>query len=515
MRGNEKTVSVQGIELDRRGLLGGVLTVGLAGIAPGAAFSATGRKPRDSDLTMLTASEAASRIRTGDLKAESYVSALISRADRQAALNIFISCDNAALLENARNIDKRRANGAVLGPLAGIPLLVKDNIETKSLTTSAGTLGLKDNRPQLNAAVLERLYGADALLFGKTNMDELAFGVSSNNKAYGPVRNPYDLERTAGGSSGGTAAGIAAHISPIGLGTDTGGSTRIPSSLCGIAGLRPSSGRYPRGGVVPFSRTRDEIGILGRSLDDLMLMDSLIVPEPRQPIASLKGLRLGLPKRYFWWAMTPETQILMDETIRRLKAAGVVFVDVELPGLEDLLAAIGPILAYEMNATIGHYLRSTGSPLTVEQLFGQVRSPDVLGAYKQTAALNISNSAYIQALNVARPRLQILYDECFRTSGVAALMFPATPCPAPLLSANTVTLGGEDVHVMHAMFHNANPASAAGIPGLVLPAGLTKAGLPVGIELDGPTGSDSRLLAIGSLIQKSLPPIPFSKVDGM
>lgn len=505
----EQSITIVG-SIDRRQVLAsagaGML---LSAILPLSARAATSSQVGNKSWAgSLSVADAAGGIRSGEFTVEKYVGALIERANRLTSLNVFISKDDGALLESAREVDRQRAKGAVLGPLAGVPLIVKDNIETRSLTTSAGTIGLRDNHPQRDAAVLASLTSGGALLFGKSNMDELAFGVSSNNQAFGPVHNPYAPDRIAGGSSGGTAAGIAAQIAPAGLGTDTGGSVRIPASLCGIVGFRPSSGRYPRGGAVPFSSTRDEIGPLARTVTDIALMDSLIVGEPMPAVGNLAGIRIGLPKRYFWADLDPETESLMNGAVRRMTDLGIIFQEVDLPGIDALIDAVAPVLGYEMTRTIGDYLVATGSPLSVAQLFALVRSPDVRALYDGVVGAKISNAAYVEALDRTRPRLQVIFDDCFRQNGLSALLFPATPYPATPIGQEVVKLNNADSSVHVAFFHNANPGSAIGMPGLVMPAGMTSAGLPVGMELDGRAGSDRLLLSLGRALEKHFPVSP-------
>ncbi len=457
--------------------------------------------------TSLTTKDAAARIARGDMTAESYATALAGQAARVASLDIFIAEDREAMLAGARAIDQRRQAGEKLGPLAGIPLLVKDNIDTASLPTTAGTPALAHNRPMHDAAVLGRLLGAGALLFGKTNMDELAGGATSDNAAFGAVRNPYAPDRIPGGSSGGTAAGIAARVTTAGLGTDTGGSSRIPASLCGVVGFRPTVGRYPGGGHVPSSHTRDVIAPMARTVAGIAIMDHVISGEPGATARPLRGLRLGLPKTYFWSGLDPETEAVAQDAVRRMRAAGVEFVDVDLPGLPELLAQIAPILAYEAISDLRSYLQQQRSPTTVEQVVAGIKSQDVAQFYHSFLA-SADVAAYRTALDVYRPQLQRLFADAFRQSGVSALCFPPTPITAPPIGQQAVVLGGKEVPVLLAYFHNGNPASATGLPALVIPAGLSRSGLPVGLEFDGPAGSDRMLLSIGLAVEKLLPPLP-------
>ena len=463
---------------------------------------------RDSWATSLDASGAIAGIQRGEFTAERYVTALIEQAKRCHNLNLFISTDSLGLLKAAQALDRRRKAGQTLGDLAGIPLLVKDNIESAKLPTTAGTPALKNFRPTHDAPTLTRLLEADGLLFGKTNMHELAMGVTSDNAQFGAVHNPYDPERIPGGSSGGTAVGIAARVSPLGLGTDTGGSGRIPASLCGIAGFRPSLGRYPAGGVVPSSHTRDTVAPMGRTVADVDLLDRVLTSRALTPVPSLAGVRLGLPKGYFWSNVNPEVLALANQSVQRLKEHGCIFVDVELDGLAELLDKIAPILVHEVISDLSEFLRTNNLPLTVPQLVSEIKSPDVAAIYKSFMAAGDVEPAYRQAVDVYRPQLQALYAHCFQTNGIQALFFPATPITAPGIGAEAVSLGGAPTPLMAALFHDDNPASAAGIPALVIPAGLVAGGLPIGMELDGPVESDTKLLALGRAIERALGPTP-------
>ena len=225
------------------------------------------------DLGVVAATEA---IRRGDISAEALAAALLKRAESLAALNAFTALEPARALEAARAADRARSAGAPLGPLHGVPIALKDNIDTADLPTSAGTPLLRDHRPRRNAAVAQALFGAGAILFGKAGMHELAFGITSNNAAFGAIRNPYDHSRIPGGSSGGSGAAVGARILPASIGSDTGGSVRIPAAFCGVFGFRPTLQRWSQAGIVPIAATRDTAGPLARCVADLALLDAVV-----------------------------------------------------------------------------------------------------------------------------------------------------------------------------------------------------------------------------------------------
>jgi indoleacetamide hydrolase len=495
-----------------------------AALATGAATMSVGQSRaavRPNDALALTATEAVAAIRRGDITAEAYAKALLARAEAFKHLNACIVLNRSGLLAAARAVDIERRKGGPLGRLAGLPLLVKDNIDTKGLATTAGTRGLADNKPKRDAPALVPLLAAGAAVMAKMNMHELAFGITSTNSAFGFAENPYDTTTIPGGSSGGTAAGIAARMAPAGLGTDTGGSVRIPPALCGIVGLRPSVDnghkRYPSKGVVPISHTRDTVGPMGRTVADVALLDSVITGGQEYAPAKLAGLRLGVPRGYFWEDLDPELSAVMDAALAKLRDKGVVLVEADLTGIGELNGKLSfPIALYEVGPDLRAYLRSEGGAITFDQVEAQIASKDVAGAFG--AAKTIPKEAYEAAVNTYRPQLQKLYADYFEQQKVAAVLFPTTPLPARAINKegdtgkDTVELNGKQVPTFQTYIRNTDPGSNAGIPGLSLPVGLTNSGLPVGLELDGPVNSDRRLLAIGLSMERLFGRLPPPKL---
>ena len=497
---------------------GGVAASLTACAGPGALFAVP---PAPAEQMAMSSSQAVAAIRTGRLSAEAYVNTLLARAEQLKDLNAFITLDRAGALAAARAVDALRSSGAAVPSLAGLPIVVKDNINTKNLPTTAGTAALRNVQPKSNAPTLQKLIDAGAIVFGKTNMHELAFGITSTNLTSfaGPVKNPYDTTRIPGGSSGGTAVAIAARIVPSGLGTDTGGSTRVPAALCGIVGLRPSVGnggaerRYDGAGVVPISHTRDTVGPMGRSVADVALLDSVITGSPQASVVPLRGLRIGVPAS-FWDGLDVQVAVVMATARARLQAAGVVFVDVDIPALAEVNAKVSFQLAlHEPIADIPAYLAATGvTGIGLAEVAAGVASPDVKGAFGAMLA-DAFGKDYDAAMRTHRPRLRSLYDGYFRSGVLDAMLFPTTIAPAaPIDLANgsgkVSVNGGAAVDTFATFIRNTDPGSNAGIPGLSLPAGLTNNGLPVGMELDGPVGSDARLLGIGLAIESLLGTLP-------
>jgi len=497
----------------------GLLVAGSASSGVALLAGCAGAPAPMSETTMqeMTAAEALSRIRSGRLTAEAYVGAMLDRAERLKTLDALIAIDRPGAIAQARRIDALRSSGAPLPVLAGLPIVVKDNINTRDLPTTGGTSALRAVRPTANAPALQKLLDAGAIVIAKANLHELAFGITSTNLSgfAGPVKNPYDRTRIPGGSSGGTAAAIAARIVPAGLGTDTGGSTRIPAALCGIVGLRPSVGnggaerRYDASGVVPISHTRDTIGPMGRTVGDVALLDAIVTGEP--PIfsaASLAGLRIGIPAS-FWAGLDPQLAAVMAQARARLASAGVAFVEVDTVGLAALNEKVSfPIALHEPIADIPAYLAATGvTGIGVREIAAGIASPDVKGAFSAIEG-DVAGKGYADAIRVFRPQMQSLYADYFRVNRLEAMMFPTTVAPAiaidPVAGSGKFSLNGKEVETFATFIRNTDPGSNAGIPGLALPAGMTPGGLPVGLELDGPLGTDRRLIAIALAFENVL-----------
>jgi mandelamide amidase len=471
----------------------------------------------DRDLTRLTIAEAARLIKEGEVSSERLTRALLRKIEANRDLAAFITVDARKALEAARRADteRRRCDPRELGPLHGVPLVVKDNIHIAGLRNTAGTPGLRDFVPDDNAPVAQALLDAGAIILGKTNMHELAFGITSNNAAFGAVRMPYDKTRFAGGSSGGTGSAVAARLAPGGLGTDTGGSVRIPAALNGIAGFRPTIQRYSQVGVTPISSTRDTPGPMARTVSDLILLDSVITRDWRRvrPVDRHR-LRLGRVPEMFQNIDT-ETLELTERALDRLRRAGVEIVEVQMPGLTDLNnQAAFPIALFEANRDISAYLVSYGTGLTLAQLAAQIASPDVKGVFDTFvvpgAPQAIPESVYNHAVGVIRPQMQQLYANTFRNNRLDAIVFPTTPLPAsPVVGSDeTVELNGVRVPTFTTYIRNTDANAVAGVPGVSLPIALTKTGLPVGIEIDGPANGDRRLLGIALTLERILGRVP-------
>jgi len=465
-----------------------------------------------------TAAELVALIRAKTITAVSAVQAALDRAERQRDLNAFITLNRDGALAAARKVDA----GETTGTLAGLPIIVKDNINTCDMPTSAGTPALQHARPTRNAPSLQKLLDAGAIVIGKANMHELAFGITSTNLSSfaGPVKNPYDTTRIPGGSSGGTAAAIAARIVTCGLGTDTGGSTRVPAALTGTVGLRPSVGnggaerRYHDADlVVPISHTRDTVGPMGRTVADVALLDSVITGSPPVSAAPLRGKRLGIPAS-FWAGLDADVEAVAMAARSKLGDAGVVLVDVDMPGLFAQNGKVSfPVALHEPIADIPAYLTASGiEGITLADIAAEIASPDVAGAFGAISA-DVFGAAYADAVGAQRIALQEMYQAYVRDNNLDAILFPTTIAPAPLIDAekgsgDMAINGGALAPTFETMIRNTDPASNAGLPGLSFYAGMTLRGLPVGLEIDGPVGRDVELLAMGLAIEAILGTAP-------
>jgi mandelamide amidase len=459
----------------------------------------------------LGVAEAANAIRAGEIKAEALADALLARTAAHANLNAFITLDADRVRAAAREADRQRASGASLGKLHGVPLALKDNLDTADLPTSGGTPGLAGHRPKRNAVIVDALLGAGAIALGKCNLHELAYGITNNNAAFGPARNPYAPDRIPGASSGGTGIAVAARLAPGGIGTDTGGSVRIPAALCGIVGLRPTTGRWSQAGVVPISHTRDTPGPMTRSVADCVLMDGVVTGGPTEVApAQFKGLRIGVPRKYFWENLDPELAQICEQTLRRLTEAGVALVDVDMSEEAAIDGEAGfPIALYETVTDLNIYLAGHGLGFDYAGLVAKCASPDVKGILQSlTGAGAVPEEAYRKALQ-QRTVLQETYRRHFREHGIAAIIFPTTPAPAAKIGEDeTFMLNGQALPTFPTFIRNTSPGSVGGIPGISLPVGMTKTGLPIGMELSGPQASDLALLAIAAAIEPLLPKLP-------
>lgn len=450
-------------------------------------------------LLELSAVEAVTAMQRGELSSERYTSALLGQAARLASLNAFRCIDHNAVLQAARQADKARAMGAKPGLLHGLPIPVKDSINTKDLPTTNGTRGLEHFRPRDDAAVVKRLAAQGALLMGKTNLHELSSGWTSNNLCFGAVRNPYDSTRMPGGSSGGSAAAVAARMAPLAVAEDTLGSIRVPAAFCGLAGLRPTHGRYPNDGIMPLMQAGfDQVGPVARTVADLVLFDAALTGEPQAlPARPLNGLRLGVAPSYFWVGLARETGAVLQLVLEQLRSAGATVVEADVPSTVAAASTIWTtIMDAELEPSIESFLAMHGAGVTFKQVMAQAGA-DTAALMSMLLANPVAPAEYARAL-AQREALKAGMAEHFAQHRLDALIFPPTLCAAPPQDGSPeFNIDGVMVPMEVAVGRNMGVASCGGMPGMVIPVGLTPSGLPVALEFDGLPGSDRHLLSIG------------------
>jgi indoleacetamide hydrolase len=495
-------------EFTRRTLLLGATGVALSAMAKPGPPTMTHPHP---PLLDLSAAQAVKLMSNGNLSAERYAEALLARCAEQTALNAFITLHPDRVLEAAREADLQRAKGAALGPLHGLPIPIKDSVNTRDYPTTGGTPALRTFQPTADAPIVTTLIGAGAIVLGKTNLHELSYGWTSNNHAFGAVHNPYDVSRIPGGSSGGTAAAVAAGMAPLGVAEDTEGSIRVPAALCGLVGFRPTTGRYSTQGVVPLSPLFDQVGPHARSVADVVLFDAVAAGDRRKMAPTpLKGVKLALVRDYFYTGLDPEVQRISELALAKLRAAGVELIEAELPDLGRLIdLTTYQVQGYDVRFELPKYLEKYGAGVTFDEVLSRA-SPDVRDAIRDVlpgGSSFVSEQTYRTTVDVHLPRLRRLYRDFFKRTGAAAIAFPATMVTAPNIGQeDTIRIRDTAVKFETAIARNIAPGSTAGLPGLVLPVGIAADGLPVALEFDGPSGTDRALLGVGLSMEAVLGP---------
>jgi aspartyl-tRNA(Asn)/glutamyl-tRNA(Gln) amidotransferase subunit A len=466
--------------------------------------------------TAATAGEIAAAVRSGSASAEEVTRAFLAHADATASrLGTWLHRMSEEALRVARAVDSKRASGAPLGTLAGVPVAIKDNICIRGVPTTCGSRILEGYRPPYDAHVIERLRAADAVVVGKTNCDEFAMGSSTENSAYHPTRNPWDLGRVPGGSSGGSAAAVAAREAPLAYGSDTGGSVRQPAAFCGVYGLKPTYGAVSRYGLVAFASSLDQIGPFARTAGDTALAYNAVAGADARDMTSraearpvdlealdrgVKGLTIGIPRDILEGeGLAPEIRACFDAAAKELAAHGARLTDVSLPNSKHAIATYYLIAPAEASSNLARYdgvrygLRAGDGDLramyerTRAKGFGrEVRRRILLGTYALSAGYY--DAYYLRAQKV---RTLVRRDFLEALSAADALLLPVTPTTAFGL--------GEKVEDPLAMYLNdiySIPASLAGVPALSVPSGFGPTGLPIGLQLVGRPFAEETLLRI-------------------
>jgi Asp-tRNA(Asn)/Glu-tRNA(Gln) amidotransferase A subunit family amidase len=487
------------------------------------------------------------KIRKGKVTAVETISAYLNRITRvNPLLNAFLSvASRDELLKQARQADER----VVAQPLLGVPIAVKDLINVRGFITTGGTDALKGNLSATDGLVVKRLKDAGAIIIGKTNLDELAFGVTGINYAFGPTRNPVDIKLISGGSSSGSAVAVAAHLAPAALSSDTGGSSRIPASLSGVFGFRPSRERYPinDASVIPISPTLDVVGIAARSVTDIRLLDSVLATvETKLPHISSSSsssgaegkydgkrpLRLGVPKDNFWTNLDASVIPIFKSALDKLHRNGVVLVETpditaggETIDQKVLSDSSKQIVAFEYFNALQQYLDRNDVKVTIEDIVRQIKSPDVRMRIEALSAASVSRDAYLQIINVTRPKYQAIYTNYLKLNKLDGILYPTTKVVAQPISSSTFTIqlntfGSQcqTVPTFETLISTQEFAPFINLPALSIPINnnnsmsRAEAGskskaevkLPIGLEIAGAIGQDDQLLKHAELLENIL-----------
>ncbi|MDH7599335.1 MAG: Asp-tRNA(Asn)/Glu-tRNA(Gln) amidotransferase subunit GatA [Sedimentisphaerales bacterium] len=466
----------------------------------------------------------AEAIRTRQVSSLEATSACLEAIDKyNQKIGAFLTVFQQQALDQARDVDRRIQAGDKVGPLAGVPIAVKDNICTTFGPTTCGSKILANFRSPCNATVVERLMRADAIIIGKTNMDEFAMGSTTENSAFGPTHNPWDLGRVAGGSSGGSAAAVAARMCFGALGSDTGGSIRQPAAFCGVVGLKPTYGRVSRFGLVAYGSSLDQIGPLARSVRDCALLlnvigghdpkDSTSVPPEIVPDEDLlarldqpiDGLRIGLVKGATEGADLPIRQAI-GRAVDTYRAMGAEVVELEIPALDYSVATYYIIATAEASSNLARYdgvhygYRSPAARdcmevytrSRAEGLGKEVKRRIMLGTYALSSGYY--DAYYLKALKVRNLIRQQIFAALGQCDSILMPVAPTTAFSLGQMAADPLKMYLADVYTI--------PANLAGIPAISIPVGLDGAGLPVGVQLLGPAFSEGRLLRIARILEK-------------
>ena len=446
--------------------------------------------------------------------------------DRAQALNPSLNAFNHLApdraLARAAEIDRVRSAGGYLGPLAGVPIFLKDNMSVRGMRTTASSKILDRYVPPYDATVVQRLESAGAIILGKANCDEFAMGSSNENSAYGPVRNPWALDRTPGGSSGGSAVAVAARCAPVALGSDTGGSVRQPGAFCGVIGLKPTYGRVSRYGLLAFASSLDQIGPLSRTAADAALVLSVIAgadaadaTTAREPVpdfsasltGDIRGVRVGVPRAFMAEGVDPGVSQAFDEALKALKGAGASIVEIELPHAKYAIPVYYLVATAEASSNLARYdgvkygyratadkdqnLRAMYSRSRDQGFGAEVKRRIMLGTYVLSAGYY--DAYYLKAQQV-RTLLRRDYEHAFESVDVVAM--PTSPTPPFRLGEKT-----DDPLQMYLADVFTVSAPLAGLPAISVPCGFSD-GLPVGLQLTGRFFDEATLLRIADAYER-------------
>lgn len=458
----------------------------------------------DGDLAFASIAEIGELFRSGKLSPVELTELMLERIEQfnpmvNAYLTVTAEVARAQAKKAERELGGARTRKARKdhGALQGIPVSLKDNIYTAGIRTTAGSKILRDFIPTQDATVVTRLKAAGAVILGKTNLHEFAYGVTTNNPYYGATRNPWDTERIAGGSSGGSAAALAAGLCFGSIGSDTGGSIRIPAALCGVVGLKPTLHGVDVAGVLPLSATLDCAGPLARSVEDTAILFEAIraggsgggsgtARGRRRNAKAFSKFRLGLTREFFFEVLSEEVRTNLDVALRELRKLGAKMVEISVPSLLETESAGNRIAWAE--ATFVH-MQAGWMPGRAAEYSDDVRM-------RVEAGTKVTAVDYFAALEQRKKFIAELRN-AMESAAVDALVVPTTVIAAPLIGEETIRIGAQE-HATRALLLRSNrPANLAGVPAISVPCGFTSGGLPLGLQFIGLEGSEEALLGMG------------------
>ena len=455
------------------------------------------------DLTMLTIAEASRKMARKELSPVELTQAALERIERlNPQLNAFITVLAEQALGDARAAEREIMSGHMRGPLQGIPIALKDLCATKGIRTTAGSKILRDYVPTEDATVATRFAQGGTILLGKLHMNEFAYGPDGDNVHYGRVRNPWNPECMTGGSSSGSGAAVAASLCLGALGTDTGGSIRIPSALCGITGIKPTYGRVSRYGITPLCWSLDHAGPMAKTVEDVALLlqamagydakDPSTVQQPVPNYAAalnggVRGLRVGMPREYFYDSLDPEIDSAVRQAIEVIKGLGASIREVSWPSLRFATLSALLIVLAEASAFHATWIRTRPEDY----------HPDI--ALRLKWGLLLPASAYLKA---QRLRALMCQEVTRLWHEVDVLMTPATMLAAPRPSELQVRTGDRQVSTREALLRLMRPFNLTGLPAMAIPCGFTAAGLPIGLQIAGKPFDEATVLRVGHVYQQ-------------
>jgi aspartyl-tRNA(Asn)/glutamyl-tRNA(Gln) amidotransferase subunit A len=474
-----------------------------------------------------------SELSSGETNARAVAVRSLAAAEKlNDTLNAFLQIDRAGATRRAEELDKEAGekagdtaqggNAATQTPLRGIPIAIKDNICVRGMQATCGSRILAGYHPQYDATVIERLNAAGAVLVGKTNCDEFAMGSSNENSAFGPVRNPWDTERVPGGSSGGSAAAVAARIVPAALGSETGGSVRQPAALCGIVGVKPTYGRVSRYGLVAFGSSLDQVSVFGLTVKDAAAVLQTIagrderdtttadvaVPDYVSALTTdIKGARVGVPRELLGEGVDADVRARVEEAIEAYRELGAEVVDVELPHAKYSIAVYYIIATAEASSNLARYDgvrygHRTEDPEDLREMYRRTREEGFGAEVKRRIMLGtyVLSSGYYDAYYLKAQKVRTLIRQDFLKAfdSCDAILTPTTPTPAFRLGEKTgdpLSMYLSDIYTI--------TANLAGIPGISIPCGLTRSDLPIGLQLLAAPFAEETLLRTARVFEKA------------